>query len=268
MHNCLILGSGRSGTSMVAGALAGVGYFMGERLYKPTLSNPRGNFEDVEVNAINEAILTPVTPWTPPRFRPARLYRWVRRNLFPERFADGDRWLAPVPLGVELVSSQAIEARIQVLTARAPFCFKDPRFCYTLPIWRPWLQNTRFVCVFRKPTISALSMVQESQAVPELTCLRLTYADCLEVWRLMYTRILEIYRLKGDWLFLHYDQVLDGSGLDRLAAFLDVMPNRAFPDPALRRTQSTESAPDAAWSIYTQLCEFADTKTSVQETTE
>jgi hypothetical protein len=45
MKTCIILGSGQSGTSMVAGTLAGAGYFMGERLYRPRESNPRGFLE-------------------------------------------------------------------------------------------------------------------------------------------------------------------------------------------------------------------------------
>jgi len=259
MYNCLILGAGRSGTSMVAGALAQSGYFMGERLFKPRHSNPKGFFEDAEVNAVNEAILKPLTPWAPPPFRPRRLYRLLCRTVFSRRFTHDGRWLAKIPAGAPLSSSPAIEACIRALTTRAPYCFKDPRFCYTLPVWRPWLNNTRFVCVFRDPTVTARSMLQESQAVPKLLELKLTYADCLEVWRLMYTHVLDSHSQEGDWLFLHYDQVLDGSGLDRLAAFLDVTPDRSFPESALRRTQAQGELPDNVHIVYERLC----TKSSI-----
>ena len=255
MYNCLILGSGRSGTSMVAGTLAHAGYFMGERLYTPRPSNPKGFFETYEINAINEAILKPLTPWTPPRFRPGRLYHLLCRTIFSRRFTTGGRWLAKIPVGVLLASSPAIEARIRAVTDRAPYCFKDPRFCYTLPVWRPWLSNTRFVCVFRDPTISARSMLQESQSVPKLAGLKLTYADCLEVWRLMYTHVLDIHSQEGNWLFLHYDQVLDSSGLERLATFLKVTPDCSFPEPALRRTQPAENMPDNVRMVYDRLCQ-------------
>jgi hypothetical protein len=179
----------------------------------------------------------------------------MRRWFFSKRLWDGERWLAQVPVNARMVSLPKIEARIQALTARAPYCFKDPRFCYTLPVWRPWLCNIRFVCVFRNPTISARSMLHESQVVPKLAGLKLTYTDYLEVWRLMYTHVLDIHSREGDWLFLHYDQVLDGSGLDRLAAFLDVTPDRSFPDPALRRTQPEESMPDNVRMVYERLCQ-------------
>ncbi|RME58681.1 sulfotransferase family protein, partial [Candidatus Parcubacteria bacterium] len=62
MRNVLILGSGRSGTSMVAGTLAKAGYFMGTQFVPPRESNPKGFFEDHEINDINEAILKKVVP--------------------------------------------------------------------------------------------------------------------------------------------------------------------------------------------------------------
>ena len=255
MYNCLILGSGRSGTSMVAGALAQSGYFMGSELYAPRPSNPKGFFEDYEINAVNEAILRPLTPSAPPPFRPRRFHHLLCRTIFSRRFTAGDRWLAKIQVDARLSSSPGIEARIQALTTPGPYCFKDPRFCYTLPVWRPLLNNIRFVCVFRNPTISARSMLQESQSVPKLVGLKLTYADCLEVWRLMYTHVLDIHGQQGDWLFLHYDQVLDGSGLARLAAFLEVTPDRAFPDSTLSRTQPEECMPDNVRVVYERLCQ-------------
>jgi Uncharacterized protein conserved in bacteria len=62
MRNCLILGSGRSGTSMVAGTLASAGYFIGDNLYPRLASNPKGFFEDPEINAINEDLLARILP--------------------------------------------------------------------------------------------------------------------------------------------------------------------------------------------------------------
>src|ERR1700726_1587163 len=65
MRNCIILGCGRSGTSLASGLLAGSGYFMGDHLYPPSEGNPKGYFEDQDVNAINEDLLEPVIPARP-----------------------------------------------------------------------------------------------------------------------------------------------------------------------------------------------------------
>ncbi|MDX1388819.1 MAG: hypothetical protein R3344_06490, partial [Acidobacteriota bacterium] len=93
MRDCIILGSGRSGTSMVAGTLAGAGYFMGEKLWDATPANPKGFFEDQEINAINEDLIAQVLP-----ARPAVLGRWLYRDR-PTRL---QRWLARVPVTVDI----------------------------------------------------------------------------------------------------------------------------------------------------------------------
>src|SRR5215471_14327363 len=113
-RNCLILGSGRSGTSMLAGSLRSAGYYMGEHLIPADAANPKGYFEDDEINDINEALLAPLTP---SRSRPA----------------CGWRWLAAVPVGTPIPCPPEITERIKAQTDQSPFCFKDPRFCYTLP---------------------------------------------------------------------------------------------------------------------------------------
>src|SRR5262249_42923187 len=138
VRNCLILGSGRSGTSMLAGVLSQAGYYMGEHLIPPDEANPKGYFEDDEVNAINEKLLALVTP---ARSRPAH----------------GWRWLAAVPVSARISCSPQLAKRIEIQTSRTPFCLKDPRFCYTLPVWRPFLRDTMLLCVFREPTRTAQS---------------------------------------------------------------------------------------------------------------
>ena len=45
---------------MVAGSLAKAGYFMGSSLIPARSANPKGFFEDVEVNMINESLLAPL----------------------------------------------------------------------------------------------------------------------------------------------------------------------------------------------------------------
>ena len=46
---------------MAAGVLAHAGYFMGERFYPPDAGNPRGYFEDPQINGINEDLLAEAT---------------------------------------------------------------------------------------------------------------------------------------------------------------------------------------------------------------
>jgi hypothetical protein len=241
MHNVIILGSGRSGTSMVAGTLAHAGYFMGENLHPARNANPKGFFEDVDVNAINEAILAEIVPGPPSYPGPTWLRRWLRRIFHPGQPGHGQRWLARIPPGNHIPAPPGIEARIRRLTERQPFCFKDPRFCYTLPIWRPWLAETRFICVFRHPAASAASMLTETQHAPKLAGLKMNYANCLQVWYLMYRHVLDLHRQTGEWLFIHYEQALTAPGLERIATFLEADVDGGFPDPGLQRSRANQA---------------------------
>jgi hypothetical protein len=251
MKNCVILGAGRSGTSMLAGSLAKAGYFMGENLIPARQANPKGFFEDVEVNMINEDLLGQVVP---PRIA------FVGIELFRSRPLEGQRWLSCVPVGVTVSCPSHVANRIRTVTKQEPYCFKDPRFCYTLSAWRPFLRNTAFVCVFREPGSTALSIVKECKEASYLHTLRMTYARALTVWRLMYLQVLRVHRYEGEWLFLHYNQLVKGNALQRLQSFLNASVDYTFPDTELTRSISTKSMHKKDRKIYDELCQLAGYK--------
>ena len=250
MRNVIILGTGRSGTSMAAGTLASAGYWMGNHLYGPNVGNPKGMFEDREINAINEAVLARVLP---------KRHRFLGRWLFlPSRVpAKWQRWLSSLPVGTEMSCGKRLRQRIETICQRKPFCFKDPRFCYTLPVWRPYLADTVFLCVFRDPSTTAFSILKQFQTARHLRGLTFTHENAVEVWMFMYQHILEIHSKKGEWLFLHYNQIVDSSGLDRLADFTGARIDRSFPDGSLRRSYSDRDVPKEALDLYDRLCERA-----------
>jgi hypothetical protein len=233
---------------MVAGCLAKAGFFMGAQLYPPRESNPKGFFEDPEINGINESLLARVLPKRPPL-----LGQW----FFRDRPIAGQMWLARIPVGTLIPSTPEIAERIRKVTTQEPYCFKDPRFAYTLPIWRPFLKNTVFVCIFRDPAATAHSILKECKDSPVLQSFAITRSQVFDVWTLMYKHILEIHRHDGAWLFVHYDQVLHGECLDRLEAFVDARVDRLFPEPWLRRSFSDNNVPDETRHVYQRLCKLA-----------
>lgn len=245
MRNCIILGSGRSGTSMVAGTLAKSGYFMGDNLLPPRQSNPKGFFEDPFINGINEQILSNV------RFK---LNDRIKRLISGRKFSDGQRWLEIMPIGTQLYPSKSIENKISIAVDKSPFCYKDPRFSFTLPFWRPFLENTVFICVFREPSITALSIVKECKDMEYLHSLTMSYKYALEVWHSIYTNILESHMSQGEWLFIHYDQIVSTEGLDRIETLTNAKTDRSFPDIKLKRTSSSESVDNKYRYVYEKLC--------------
>jgi hypothetical protein len=255
-RNCLILGSGRSGTSLTAGLLANSGYFMGDALYKVINSgNPKGQFEDPEINGINEDILGP--PLREYRRRPInKLFRrQLRRDVKVNYF---QRWLAAIPPSVRIEASPQLINRIKAITARQPFCFKDPRFSYTLPVWRPYVGDAVFICVFRHPAVTAASILNRCEQVEFLRNLSMDAPRALRIWQRIYERILDLhYPAGGDWLFVHYDQILDGSALDAIAAKLNAPIDKSFADPELRRSRPTGEVPQRMLKLYHELCALA-----------
>jgi hypothetical protein len=249
MRNCLIMGSGRSGTSMVAGVLRHAGYFMGEKLYSEDEGNPKGYFEDQEVNEINEELLAQVLPARPPGI--------FGNMFFRSRPVHGQRWLARVPVGTLIPCPSHLVEQIRALTEREPFCFKDPRFCYTLPAWRPLLRNTEFICIFRHPAATARSILKERCREPYLRSVFMNFQRSLEVWELMYRHILEIHCHQGEWLFFHYNQFLNGSAFERIEKALGVAPDQSFPDPRLQRSMPKGLVPPTTLSLYSKLCNLA-----------
>lgn len=246
MRNCLILGCGRSGTSMLAGTLAGAGYYMGGRLYKARKANPKGFFESLPINAINEHLLKPVAP-----SRSNRFYMRIWRTSFPS-----ERWLAELPVDASPAHpSPRLCRRIRHHLAQRPFAFKDPRFCYTLPAWRPLLpRDTAFLCIFREPGRTVASILKECRTLyPDIP---LTENDAYRVWLAMYGHVLERHRHEGDWLFVHYDQVLDGSAHARIESHLGTRIDHRFPDARLKRS-TVQPAPPHVLSTYKTLCKLA-----------
>ena len=248
MKNCLVLGSGRSGTSMVAGTLSGAGYFMGKNMMPPTPGNPKGYFESYDIEEINERLIQPIIPARPKGFL----------NIFfrsrPER---AQRWLALVPVGTEIDVPHDLTSRIRNLVQNEPYCFKDPRLCYTLPAWRPFLKNNVFICVFRHPATTANSILTECNIEPYLANLSMNYERALQVWTLMHRHILETHTLSGQWLFLHYNQVLTEEGLDSLEKFTCAKVDRSFPTNKLSRSMYSEEVPLKSMRIYRDLCKLA-----------
>jgi len=246
LRNCIILGSGRSGTSMAAGILGAAGYFMGDHVYPPNPTNPKGMFEDRDINALNEDILSIALPEGGEHPDVDHPRRW-------------QRWLARIPLDADLSATGVIEEGISRLVIREPFCFKDPRFSYSLPVWRPFLKDAVYVCVFRDPASTVESMLRQARKVRHLEGFQISAADAFAVWTMMYRHILERHSRSGAWLFLDYESLLCSDGLQRLRGFTGACVDATFPERHLRHAYGHEitGIPEEALDIHRRLCERA-----------
>lgn len=261
MRNCLILGSGRSGTSMLGGILHNTGYFMGDKLYRQGLdSNLKGFFEWKEINQINETILSSYGQ---------SIYTGITRKFFKKNRVTNpgknQRWLLSLPPGVNVKCSDSATAeRIKQVVEKEPFCYKDPRFSYTLPVWKNFLaKDTAYICIFREPGVTVESILKECRSRDYLADLIINRRLAYKVWANIYSHIL----LKGavppqekNFFFVHYNQIYDGSALPALAKFLNAELNSDFVEKDLKRSVSLKPDPGYVKKIYGRLCELAGYK--------
>jgi len=235
---------------MTAGILGEAGYFMGDHMLPARDGNPKGFFEDATINRINEDILRQVA-----QVRPGP--EWFSRIFFRHIPTDGLRWLSQIPVDQEMPEAdEELRNRITHFTEQKPYCFKDPRFSYTLQTWRPFLNDdTGFICVFRDPSTTARSVLKDREkAAVHYGDLRITYDDAIRVWNCVYEYILARVKRPESWLFLHYDQILYEDGIQRIASFTGADVNPDFPETRLRRTKPEGDISDDVQRIYDELC--------------
>jgi hypothetical protein len=240
VRDCVILGCGRSGTSLAAGLVANAGYNCGEDLLPPDDGGPTGFFEARGVNAINEALMAAHDGDLP-------------TLGYSRPLGDGERWLAVFPDTAEPEATAALRADMAGAVPPPPYCLKDPRFSYTLDAWRPLFDGALLVCVFRHPDATAKSIAKDVR-YGDLT---VDMGRSLDIWKAAYRRVLDRLVLHGDWLFLHYEQLLDGAGVHRLAQALGVRLDPHFADADLQRSLASGPVPRDCAPTYAELCELA-----------
>lgn len=245
----MILGSGRSGTSLASGILSKAGYYMGKNLMPATRANPKGFFESFDIEQINEDILRKIV-----KSHSKILDLWLKKNLNKGQF-----WLAQVDLDKTMPTDAGIDARISHEVTEVPFCFKDPRFSYTLPVWRPHLpKNTVILCIFRHPAATSCSILKQIKNSPLLRHLKFDFNDTLRLWKNMYSHILELHGTQGEWLYLHYDQLLEEEGCDRIEEFTGAAVDRTFPEKKLNLSKAEDiRLPDSVAQLYDRLCQLS-----------
>jgi len=234
--NCLVVGCGRSGTSCMMGSICGSGYNIGGTGHAGNLGNPKGYFETKEVNNINDTMLFS-----------------DHRSMFTQGSKHG--WLTRFPVDECPMELPDTAHRIRAILSTRPLCLKDPRFSYTLPIWRRYLPDAKHICMIRHPGEVVNSILRNCATAPYLSNIQIDKAICYDIWRHMYTHLLRHANI--EWVFVHYYQLLDGSKFDDIDALLDIQSDRCFPTKSLRRSDRDDSVPRDVMDLYLRICEFA-----------
>jgi hypothetical protein len=148
----VVLGMGRSGTSLVAGILEILGVNMGDSLKQASKSNPKGYFEDLDFVHLMEEIFQNAKKggnyWNPPTHEEIL----AQRDKFDDRIR-------------RLVSKKQSENQI--------WGWKMPWTNLTIELFLPYLSNPNFVIVFRNPIGNAHSFVEHNKILSLFESLKL-----------------------------------------------------------------------------------------------
>ncbi|MDA2267018.1 sulfotransferase family protein [Bacillus cereus] len=136
----LILSAHRSGSSAAAGVLHTLGIHMGDYLLKPSVTNPKGYFENIHFVNLNDQILNLVnTTWDNPPIRENTKY--------------------PIELLQDIISF--------INTQTKPvWGLKDPRICLTFDIWKTPLEclaDVTYIFSWRPLQESVLSLIHRDK---------------------------------------------------------------------------------------------------------
>ncbi|HPR30854.1 MAG TPA: sulfotransferase [Prolixibacteraceae bacterium] len=256
MKNCLILGVGRSGTSLMGGILHQAGYYMGDSLYPPRHSNPKGFFECDFINRINENILNSYD------ITQSRSYIFSEeKERSPLNPGYGQRWLSFIPANQSIHSNDnQIDINIRHAIEKKPFAYKDPRFNYTIHVWDQYLDNEAvYICMFREPGITIQSILKECSGVEYLSNFFIDPYWAEHIWINSYNHLLKnLTTLNRSILFVHYQQLIKGEIILKISDLLHCKLNNDFISKELNRTQNRTIVSSETLSIYDDLCKLAD----------
>lgn len=201
----LVLGMHRSGTSLATEILSRLGLWIGteQKLIGASDYNPRGHFELlVGVEFDNEVLRQAGGTWDDP----------------------------PAIASVDALTTTIRPAVDAWFNGRAPFAFKDPRLCLTLPVWMPALAafDVRIVHIVRDAHAVARSLVTRNEAmdVPASRFAKgeMAASDALTLWGEYNGRAcLYVERFALPSLLVRYDELVEAPATQvrRIAAFVD-----------------------------------------------
>jgi hypothetical protein len=235
MHNVLILGTGRSGSSMLAGCFRATGANFGEHQLAPNEVNPLGFYESFRVNALNNRLIHAI-------LNPSRVLRLFSPLRIPAHREWRLYWLAAPNRIPRVTPSADTEGKMIGLLQQQPFCFKDPRFSLTLPVWERYLPaGTRFVVVFRDPGRTADSILKALETEYYREAAKPTRDWCLTLYRRTYARLLAWSAGRPEWFFVDSDEFMRDERVCRaLEQFVGAELDLGQIDPSIRKSRPGE----------------------------
>lgn len=156
----VVIGMHRSGTSTVMSALAYLGVVLGDNLLPPGVDNPKGFFEDKEINALNIEMLDVIEK------------NWFGLTLVTDADINKLESLGYVEKAVDLLNKKMATSSV--------FGFKDPRVSKLIKFWKRVYArmycDVHYVFCLRHPLSVANSLLKRNKTpIPKGYLLWLSY---------------------------------------------------------------------------------------------
>ncbi len=150
----VVLGMHRSGTSAITRGLKTFGIDLGDNLsdkgLDPSADNPKGFWEDKDINSINNDLLKAIN------------YEWDSLALLEEEFKQNE---------LEQLQLRAVEVLKTKTEKNQAFAIKDPRISRLLPFWRHVFNRAElsvgYVIAYRHPMSVMKSLQGRNGFAPE-----------------------------------------------------------------------------------------------------
>jgi hypothetical protein len=226
----VISGAPRSGTSMLAEAFVRAGHRPGDRLIPPSPANPKGFFEDLDVNVANDDVLATLCT-TDGSQRPPRHLWWL------------GAFVGPAAPGAHAAGAE----RRARLVPEEPFVLKDPRFSHTMPSW-PTLQSAVRIVMVRSPDEVAASLRAMDAVVRSTPRFEASVAHCAAMWSATYRSILAW--CDDDTVFVEPDAVRSGAALPYLSSLTGADLGADHVAAELHRQRSPDATCGVERSVY------------------
>ncbi len=230
----IVAGAGRSGTSAVARVLHESGVSMGREMAAASEVNPEGFYEDLDIVALNERILTDLgmnNPWRPER--------WPSREAVRNAGA-------------------AYRDEMSALARDGVDGWKDPRFAITLEAWLPALGSKPKVIVsLRSPQAYANSATRIYGLVKP--------ARAMREWARHYRRLLAVIRRHNlSTTCVEYDTLIEQpvEAVAGLARFVGRPLDASYVVPRLRREFAP--VPETYRTLYERVATLAGSRVENQ----
>ena len=199
----VIIGSGRSGTSLLVQLLTEMGMYNYNNFSQPKEGDPLGLFEDAEIVSIHKEMLEtlnvhPMLPFVNTEFTEIekREFKYKLKSILRDRLdrAEGQLW-----------------------------GFKDPRTTSFLPIWNEIFKEEnltpRYILALRNPSSVVASMIKQNENGQ-------LFAELAWLWR----NCEAISQTKGEMFVVNYEHWFEVKGSElasSLANFLNLPQNNA-----------------------------------------